>query len=256
MVRQFLIDPSESDGCDGALGALCAFGTEFAYGLDVMKEIVHTDYEGRPCPTDNDDCMLCNLEAPVVRSGGEAFKSYYAVEWDYYCCSAVDPARSFAQALIDVIERCGDGNTWPECDVIHTLLWDLGFDCKRLTRVDLVAFWTLFPKGLSEFVSLPYMKLGDFNSPHGNVVRVLNNPYFYKDANAPERRLVEIAEVGGFRFALDRACYIAQPSVLAKELALLNYGCNEPGKVDAVAEGLVTGIAEVLDDWGLAPTRS
>ena len=68
--------------------------------------------------------------------------------------------------------------------------------------------------------------------------------------------MVEIAAVGGFRFALDRACYIAQPSVLAKELALLNYGCNEPGKVDAVAERLTTEITEVLDDWGLAPTRS
>ena len=100
------------------------------------------------------------------------------------------------------------------------------------------------------------MKLRSFNHPHCNAVRVLNNPWFYRDVNAPERRLVEIATVGGFRFALDRACYIAQPSVLAKELALLNYGCNEPGKVDAVAERLTTEIAGVLDDWGLAPTRS
>lgn len=110
-------------------------GTEFAGRLCAMREIVHTDYEGRPCPNDNDDCMLCNLEAPVVRSGGEP-------------------------------------------------------------------------------------------------------------------------TVGGFRFALDRACYIAQPSVLAKELALLNYGCNEPNKVGVVAERLTTEIAEVLDDGGLAPTRN
>ena len=87
-------------------------------------------------------------------------------------------------------------------------------------------------------------------------MRVLNNPCFYKDANAPERRLVEIASVGGFRFALDRAKHIAPASVLAKELALLNYGCNEPNKVDAIADGLTTEIAEVMDDWGLVPTRS
>ena len=222
-----------------------------------MKEIVHTDYEDRPCPTDDDDCMLCNLEAPVVRTGGEAFKSYYAVEWCYYCYSAIDPSRSYVNTLLKAMdERCSAENNWPASDAIHYLLRDLGYDCEHLDKADLVAFWTMFPKGLSGFLSGPYMKLRSFNHPHYNVVRVLNNPYFYKDANAPERRLVEIATVGGFRFALDRACYIAQPSVLAKELALLNYGCYEPGKVDAVAEGLVTGIAEVLDDWGLAPTGS
>ena len=83
--------------------------------------------------------------------------------------------------------------------------------------------------------------------------RVVNNPGFYKDANTPERRLVEIATVGGFRFGLDRASYIAPALVLAKELALLNFGCNEPDKVDATAERLTAEIAEVLDDWGLVP---
>lgn len=232
-------------------------GTEFANGFDVMKEIVHTDYEGRPCPTDNDDCMLCNFKAPVVRTGGETFRSYYAVEWSYYCYSAIDPSRSYVETLLKAMdERCGAENNWPACDAIMILLRDLGFDLVHLAKADLVAFWTMFPKGLSEFLSLPYLRFRCFNNPHGDVVRVLNNPYFYKDANAPERRLVEIAEVGGFRFALDRACYIAQPSVLAKELALLNYGCNEPSKVDVVAESLTTEIVEVLDDWGLVPARS
>ena len=41
--------------------------------------------------------------------------------------------------------------------------------------------------------------------------------------------------------------------ILAKELALLNFGCNEPDKVDATAERLTAEIAEVLDDWGLVP---
>ena len=45
MARQYLIDPSETDGSEGSLGALCSFGTEFAKGLVVMKEIVHMDYE-------------------------------------------------------------------------------------------------------------------------------------------------------------------------------------------------------------------
>ena len=222
-----------------------------------MREIVHTDYEGRPCPTDNDDCMLCNLEVPVVRSGGESFKSYYAVEWCYYCHSAIDPSRSYVETLLKAMdERCSAENNWPASDAIHYLLRDLGYDCERLTKADLVAFWTMFPIGLSGFLSGEYMKLRSFNHPHGNVIRVLNNPWFYRDANAPERRLVEIASLKGFRFALDRANYIAAPVVLAKELALLNYGCNEPGKVEAVAENLAPEIAEVLDDWGLTPTRN
>ena len=219
-----------------------------------MREIIHTDEEGGPCTNDYDDCMFANLDAPVVRSGGEPFKSYYSVEEGYYCYSAMDPSRSLVETVLKAIdERSSESNNWPACDAICVLLFDLGFDIVHLTRADIVAFWTMFPKGVSDFLSLPYLRLRCFNNPHGDVVRVLNNPCFYKDANAPERRLVEIASVGGFRFALDRAKHIAPASVLAKELALLNYGCNEPNKVDAIADGLTTEIAEVMDDWGLDP---
>lgn len=62
-----------------------------------------------------------------------------------------------------------------------------------------------------------------------------------------------IAEVNGFRYALDRASFIASPAVLAKELALLNYGCSEPARVSAVAEGLTGSISETMSDWGLEP---
>lgn len=219
-----------------------------------MREIIHTDYTGKPCPTCDDDCMLDNLDAPIVRSGGEPFKSYYSVEWAYYCSSAIDPSRSFVETMLKVMdEQCSESNNWPASDAICVLLRDLGIDLDHLTKADIVAFWTIFPKGLSEFLSLPYLRFQDFNNSHGTVVRVLNNPFFYQDANAPERRLVEIARVGGFRFGLDRANYIAPAPVLAKELALLNFGCNEPDKVDATAERLTAEIAEVLDDWGLVP---
>ncbi len=51
-----------------------------------MREIIHTDEDGQPLdPTGIDDCMLDNLNAPVIRSGTEPFKSFYAVE----CCSKV-----------------------------------------------------------------------------------------------------------------------------------------------------------------------
>lgn len=43
-----------------------------------MREIIHTDEDGSPLnPAHIDDCFLANLSAPVVRSGTEAFKSYY-----------------------------------------------------------------------------------------------------------------------------------------------------------------------------------
>lgn len=222
-----------------------------------MREIIHTDQEGWPlCPTCIDDCMLDNLDAPVIRSGGEPFRSYYSVEWFYYCYSAIDPSRSYVETLVKAMdERSSVENNWPASDAIHYLLRDLGFDQYHLSYADLVAFWTIFPKGLSDFLSLPYMKLRSYNNPYGDVVRVLNNPFFYKDLNASDGRLVEIADVDGFRFALDRASFIAPPAVLAKELSLLNYGCSEPARVSAFAEGLTGSISETMSYWGLESKR-
>ena len=220
-----------------------------------MREIRHTDEDGRPLnPMVIDNCMLDNLSAPVIRSGDEPFKSYYAVEICFYCYSAIDPSRSFVDTIVKAMdEQCSAENNWLVSDAIYVLLRDIGIDCRHLTHADIVAFWTMFPKGLSAFLSLPYMRLTSFNNPHGDVVRVLNNPFFYRDANAPYGRLVEIAEVDGFRFALDRACFLASPAVLAKELALLNYGCSEPARVASVAEGLTESISETMSDWGLEP---
>ena len=221
-----------------------------------MREVIHTDYEGRPLkPTAIDDCILDNLRAPVVRSGAEAFKSYYAVEWCYHVYSAIDPTRSYVETIVKAMEdRSSAENNWPASNAIYFLLRDLGFDQFHLSTADLVAFWTIFPNGVSDFLSLPYMKWQVFNNPHGDYVRVLNNPFFHRDPNAPERRLVGIAELSGFQFALDRACFIANPAVIAKELALLNYACKEPKKVNEIAEGLTAVIAETMSDWGLAPT--
>ena len=44
-----------------------------------MREVIHTDYEGRPLkPTAIDDCILDNLRAPVVRSGAEGLTAVIA----------------------------------------------------------------------------------------------------------------------------------------------------------------------------------
>lgn len=222
-----------------------------------MRMIFHEGEEGGLCTADESCCMMDNLSAAVVRSGDEPFKSYYDVEIGYHCYSAIDPARSFCETLIKVVdERCSANNNWPASDAIWTLMGDLKFDRTHLNKADLIAFWTMFPKGVSGFLSLPYMRLTYFNNPYGDIVRVLNNPWFYRDPNASEKRLVEIAKVDNFHYALDRAAFIASPVVLAKEISLLNFGCNDPIRVNSVAESLVSGIAIVMDDWGLRPTES
>ena len=218
-----------------------------------MREIIHTGYDGKPlAPSMVDDCFFENLAAPVIRSGSEAFKSYFDVEWYYSVYNAIDPARSLVETVIKGMdERSSESNNWPASDALHYLLTDLGVWNKSPAVADSVAFWTMFPNGTAEFLSLPYMKVNRFLNRHGDYVRVLNNPFFHKDSNVHLGRLVEIAEVNGFRYALDRASFIALPAVLAKELALLNYGCNDPMRVDAVAEELTVSIGETMSDWGL-----
>ena len=89
---------------------------------------------------------------------------------------------------------------------------------------------------------------------HHEAVRVLNNPFFYQDPSANERRLVEIAEDNGLRFALDRTVVLPPPNVLAREIALLNHGFRGSRNVESVSERLTASIAETMEDWGLEPT--
>ena len=222
-----------------------------------MREITHNGYDGKPIvPTNEEqyDSFFDNLDAPVVRTGTEAFKSYYDVEWYYTCYSAIDPSRSLVETVVKGMdEGSSESNNWPASDALYYLLRDLGIWNEKPMIADNVAFWTMFPVGTAEFLLKYYMKVGRFLNRHGDYVRVINNPLFYRDPNAPTRRLVDLGDVNGFRYALDRACVIPPPSVLAKELALLNYGYTEPVKVPTAAEELMSPIAEVMDDWGLIP---
>ena len=113
----------------------------------------------------------------------------------------------------------------------------------------------MFPDGVAQALSACYMKDDRFLAKHTDVVRVLNNPFFYKDRNATERRLVELAEDGGMRFAVDRTKFLPAPEILAREIALLNHGFHDTKNVDAVRERLTVSIAETMEDWGLIPTE-
>ena len=161
-----------------------------------MKVMFHCGYDGIPDESWYDDCFLDNRNEPVVRKGGEPFKSCYDIEWCYHISHVVDPSRSLAEPIV----RLFDGQLvsdphWSTCDCLSVLIADLGIERRQPTREDRIAFWTLFPDGAAEALSCCYMKDSRFLGKHADTVRVLNNPFFHKDPNANEKRLVEIAEL-------------------------------------------------------------
>lgn len=219
-----------------------------------MKTIIHDGYDGKCSEDCYDICFFDNLSEPVIRDGGEPFKSCYDVEVAYHVHNLVDPSRSLAKGIFELLDREHNEKTlWPLCDGLSRLCWDLGVDPYQPKRNDQLVFWTMFPKGAAECFAESYMKWNGFLERHRNVVLVLNNPAFYADRNATERRLVEIAEDDGQRFALDRTKKLPTPETLAREIALLNHGFHHPERVAPLTARLATSIAETMSDWGLIP---
>jgi len=220
-----------------------------------MKQIVHYGYDLTPRVNVEkiDDCVLDNTQDPIVRTGSEPFASYYPVEWCYNVCHNIDPSRSFVETALKAIdEQSSESNNWPASDAFYYLLHDLGVWTNLFSVAEVVAFWTMFPRKTAEFLALPYMKEQRFLNPHGNYIRVLNNPFFYRDPNAPIKRLVEIAALDGFRYALDRACFIPCPCVIAKEISLLHSAAKSRKLVDETTAALIPVIDETMRDWGLS----
>ena len=219
-----------------------------------MKVIFHCGYDGVPVESIYDDCFLDNRQEPVVRIGGELFKSCYDIEWGCSRLHIIDPSRSLAAPILEILDWDNGEPNWMTYDCLSRLIADMGINRRHPSREDAVAFWTFFPDGVSSVLSNSYMHDCSFNAKHADIARVLNNPFFYKDRNATERRLVAIAEDSGLRFALDRIFVIPSPEVLAREIALLNYGIRNPKKVESAQSNLVISIAETMEDWGLNPT--
>ena len=200
------------------------------------------------------DCYLDNRMEAVVRQGSEPFLGSHEIEEGYRIIHIVDPARSLAFPILDYMDWCIGEPYWEKCDRLSTLIADMGIDRHHPSREDVIAFWTMFPDGVAEALSKCYMKDCSLLPKHSDVVRVLNNPFFHKDPNANERRLVEIAEDNGLRFALDRIAVIPPPETLAREIALLNHGFRDPKNVEPVRARLAAFIAETMEDWGLELT--
>lgn len=219
-------------------------------------EIVHWGYDMPDDYREIEDCFLSNLEAPVVRFAGRTFKSYYAVEWCYFGYHIIDPTRSLARMVARCVEKAGI-SPWPQCDFLHTLMTDLGFNpfggC--VTLADRAAFWTMFPGVMYDFLADSYVSefVRFYPKPDHSVFRVINNPFFYRDAHASEKRLVVLAEHEGIHYALDLIKFMPSPEALANEIAWLNHGWEKPGLVPSVRQALTKPIAEVMSDWGLLP---
>lgn len=218
-----------------------------------FREIIHWAYD---MPRDYhmiDCCFLSNLDAPVIRAGEEPHKSFYACEWSYHGYNLIDPSRSFAEMILETIRpNVNESSGWPSCDMLGTLMTDLTLKWNNPSKAEVVAFWTMFPVGTSEFLFNSYDKYRPYLNPHENVLRVINNPCFYGDTGASDGRLVEIAEYGGFVYAVDRAKLMPRPDVIAREIALLNHGLANKDKVPSVEAELSHSISETLSNWGLS----
>ncbi len=221
-----------------------------------MKVNFYHGYDGDANEASYFSCFFDNLSEPLLRPGAEPFKSCYSVEWSYHAYNLVDPRRSVVVPIVRLFEinNFDRISKWPVCDCLLILLRDFGLDVHQPSREEAIAFRTMFPAETADCLADSYMKLRGYAEIYADAMRVLNNPFFHKDPNANERRLVEIAEDNGLRFALDRIAVIPPPETLAREIALLNHGLRDPGSVEPVRARLAASIAETMSDWGLEPT--
>lgn len=219
-----------------------------------MRQFIHYGYDLKPGVDvrEIDDCIFDNMEESVVRAGDEPFVSYHPIEWCYNVCSRVDPSRSLARVLQVEIDRCHEKTSWwPVCDLLQELLLDMGFDFLHPSDADLVAFHSIFPFRAAECLAESYMKNAAYLVRRPGIVRVVNNPFFHSDRNASDRRLVEIGEWNGLRYAVDRTKVHVEPMVLADEIMLLNDMDLEDVKVLWKRNLLWSSIKDVLTDNGL-----
>ncbi len=204
------------------------------------------------------ECFMTNYNAPKIREGWGRFKSCYEVEW-YYCgYHYIDTARSLVGMLEEITldGRRDSSSRWPACDCVGQLVSDLRFTERRKTpptKAEEMMYTTILPVGLSEFLRHSYIACSLPERVHTTEPRVINNPLFYQDRNAPMGRLVEIAGEHGRIWALDRAKPIPTPEVLADEIASLCYALTNPKRLPVARAILLETITEQMDLYALTP---
>lgn len=217
-----------------------------------MKVIIHEGSDGPVQEGRATECVLNNMSEPVVRSGGEPFKSCYEVEVCYYVNHVVDPSRSFVRPMRDMLESgCDSISLWPICDYLAVLIQDCGLEFLHPKKSDVLAFHTMFPYEAARCLAKSYYSISGFMPEYRDCMRVVNNPLFYRDAHSSERRLVEIADVNGFRYAVDRTVALPSPAALATEIAELNFGHIGKRTASRIVKKLDRVVTETYGDWGL-----
>ena len=186
-----------------------------------MRIINHIEEDPATAFLDDDEKWLDNRLEPIVRIGGEPFESHYESEFHIETYIA-DPRRSFVKPLYQMSDKWVDGAWWV-ADFLACFLLDLGFNLSNPTKAMSVAFWTMFPEGVSRHLSVSWRRIACFNRCHCEMPRVINNPFFYCDSNVAEKRLLQIVEDAGCTYAVDLANPYENAEALAREIALLNH---------------------------------
>ena len=209
-----------------------------------MRIINHTEADANPAFLDDDEKWMDNRNEPIVRVGGEVYESHYESECHLETYVA-DPRRSFVEPLYLNSSKWVDGAWWVT-DFLACLFLDLGFGLAHPTKAMIIAFWTMFPEGVSRHLYNSWRRIACFNHRHCDVPRVINNPFFYTDTNAAETRLLEIAQDSGCTYAIDLANEAASAETLAREIALLNHIHEGDVAVESAYGKILPQIADVL----------
>ena len=187
----------------------------------MMRIINHIEKDIAPVFLDDEDKWIDNRTESVVRIGGEAFESHFEPEWGIESF-IVDPRRSLVRPVYARVCECAEG-AWQVADFLSQLILDLGLDTECPDKAQQVAFWTMMPFGVSRHLTKSWLHIACYNERHPEVLRVVNNPFFYADPHTSESRLLEIAHDGGCAYAVDLANPYESAETLSKEIALLNH---------------------------------
>ncbi len=186
-----------------------------------MKIINHIEEDRCPVLLDDEDKWIDNRLEPVVRIGGEPFESHFEPECGIESF-IVDPRRSLVRSVYARVDEYAEG-AWQVADFLVQLIQDLGFDTECPDKAKQGAFWTMMPFGVSRHLEKSWLRIACYNARHTDVLRVINNPFYYADPNTSESRLMEIAHDGGCAYAVDPANPHESAETLSQEIALLNH---------------------------------
>ena len=186
-----------------------------------MKIINHIEEDRCPVLLDDEDKWIDNRMEPIVRVGGEPFESHFEPEFGVESF-IVDPRRSLVRPVYARVDEYAEG-AWQVADFLVQLIQDLGFNTECPDKAKQVAFWTMMPFGVSRHLEKSWLHIACYNARHPEVLRVINNPFYYADSNTSESRLLEIAHDGVCSYAVDLANPCESAETLSQEIALLNH---------------------------------